>query len=224
MSAGVPPSAVTPHGKVASVTLGLTGASGMTYGFRLLECLLGAGTRVALVYSQAAQIVAKQELDLVLPARPQDALAYLSERYRAPQGALEVYGREDWYAPIASGSNPTDAMVICPCSMGTLAAIATGLADNLIERAADVALKEQRPLIVVPRETPFSLIHLNNMTRLARAGAVILPANPGFYHRPQSLGDVVDFIVARVLDHLGVTHALSARWGRRGDSEYVADR
>lgn len=212
------PRAVGPDGSAprpaASVTLGLTGASGMAYGLRLLECLLGAGARVALIYSQAAQIVAKQELDIALPTRPQDAAAVLCERYRAPPDSLRVYSREDWYAPIASGSNPTDAMVICPCSMGTLAAVANGLADNLIERAADVALKERRRVVLVPRETPFSIIHLENMTRLARAGAVILPANPGFYHRPQRVEDLVDFIVARVLDHLGVPNAISLRWGR----------
>jgi 4-hydroxy-3-polyprenylbenzoate decarboxylase len=200
--------------RTASVTLGLTGASGMAYGLRLLECLLGASVRVALIYSQAAQIVAKQELGLALPARPQDAAAFLLERYRASADLLGVYGRDDWYAPIASGSNMTDAMVICPCSMGTLAAVANGMADNLIERAADVALKEQRRLILVPRETPFSIIHLENMTRLARAGAVILPANPGFYHRPQRVEELVDFIVARVLDHLSVPNEISARWGR----------
>jgi 4-hydroxy-3-polyprenylbenzoate decarboxylase len=186
----------------------------MAYGLRLLECLLGAGVRVAVIYSQAAQIVAKQELDVVLPPRPQDARAALLERFGAPAERPQVYGREDWYAPIASGSNTTDAMVVCPCTMGTLAAIAAGLADNLIERAADVMLKECRPLILVPRETPFSVIHLENMTRLARAGAVILAANPGFYHRPQRVEDLVDFIVARVLDHLGVPNEISARWGR----------
>jgi 4-hydroxy-3-polyprenylbenzoate decarboxylase len=186
----------------------------MAYGLRLLECLLGAGVRVAVVYSQAAQIVAKQELDVVLPARPQDARAVLLERYRASASLLTVFGRDDWYAPMASGSGATDAMVVCPCSMGTLAAIAAGFADNLIERAADVMLKERRTLVLVPRETPFSLIHLENMTRAARAGAVILPANPGFYHRPQRIEDLVDFLVARVLDQLGVPNEISARWGR----------
>ena len=198
----------------ASITLGLTGASGMAYGLRLLECLLGAGVRVALVYSQAAQIVAKQELDIVLPARAQDARAVLLERYSASPDLLQVYGRDDWYSPVASGSNTTDAMVVCPCSMGTLAAVAAGLADNLIERAADVMLKERRTLILVPRETPFSLVHLENMVRAARAGALILPANPGFYHRPQRVEDVIDFVVARVLDQLGVPNEISARWGR----------
>jgi 4-hydroxy-3-polyprenylbenzoate decarboxylase len=198
----------------ASVTLGLTGASGMAYGLRLLECLLGAGVRVAVVYSQAAQVVAKQELDVVLPGRAQDARTALLERYRAAPELLWVYGRDDWYAPMASGSNTADAMVVCPCSMGALAAIAGGLADNLIERAADVMLKEGRTLILVPRETPCSLIHLENMTRAARAGAVILPANPGFYHRPQRVEDLVDFVVARILDRLGVPNEISARWGR----------
>ncbi len=197
-----------------SVTLAFTGASGMGYGLRLLECLLAARVQVALVYSQAAQIVAKQELDLALPSRPQDAAAFLAERCRADAGLLRVYGRDDWYAPIASGSNPSDAMVICPCSMGTLAAVACGLADNLIERAADVALKERRTLVLVPRETPLSVVHLENLTRVARAGAVVLPANPGFYHRPQRVEDLVDFVVARVLDQLGVENAISARWGR----------
>jgi len=210
LSAATGPSLQT----ATSVTLGLTGASGMAYGLRLLECLLKVEIRVALIYSQAAQIVAKQELDLALPARSQDAAAFLREHYHARADLLSVYGREDWYAPIASGSHPTDAMVICPCSMGTLAAVASGLADNLIERAADVALKERRRLIVVPRETPLSILHLENMTRLARAGAVILPANPGFYHRPRRVEDLVDFVVARVLDHLGVPNAVSPRWGR----------
>jgi 4-hydroxy-3-polyprenylbenzoate decarboxylase len=196
-----------------SVTLAFTGASGMPYGLRLLECLLGAGVRVVLLYSAAAQIVAKQECDLVLPARPGEAERELGERFGARAGQLSVFGREDWMAPVASGSNPADAMAVCPCSMGTLAAIAGGLADNLIERAADVMLKERRPLVLVPRETPLSAIHLENMLKLARAGASILPPAPGFYGRPQSVADLVDFVVARALDLLGVAHALGPRWG-----------
>ena len=198
---------------VQTVTVGLTGASGLVYGLRLVECLLEAHVRVGLIYTQAAQIVAKQELDLVLPTRPHDAQHALAERFKTSTEQLSVYAREDWYAPIASGSNPADAMVICPCSMGTLAAVAGGLADNLIERAADVALKERRPLILVPRETPLSLLHLENMTRLARAGAIVLPANPGFYHRPQSVEALVDYVVARILDHLHIPHTLMKRWG-----------
>jgi 4-hydroxy-3-polyprenylbenzoate decarboxylase len=197
----------------ATVTLAFTGASGMPFGIRLLECLLGAGSRVCLVYSPAAQIVAKQECDLVLPARPGDAQREIAARYGARHGQLAVFGREDWMAPIASGSNPADAMAVCPCSMGTLGAIAAGLADNLIERAADVMLKERRPLVLVPRETPLSAIHLENMLKLARAGAVILPPSPGFYDHPRSVDALVDFVVARVLDQLGVAHALGPRWG-----------
>jgi 4-hydroxy-3-polyprenylbenzoate decarboxylase len=197
----------------ATVTLALTGASGMPYGLRLLECLLGAGVRVFLLYSPAAQIVAKQECDLVLPTQPGEAQRELGARFGARHGQLHVFGREDWMAPVASGSNPADAMAICPCTMGTLGAIAGGLADNLIERAADVMLKECRPLVLVPREMPLSAIHLENMLKLARAGAAILPPAPGFYGRPQSVTDLVDFVVARVLDLLGVAHDLGPRWG-----------
>jgi len=199
-----------------TVCLAFTGASGMPYGIRLLECLLEAGCRVQLLYSQVAQVVAKQEMGLELPARAKDAQAYFRECYAALPGVLEVYGREEWFAPVASGSNPPDAMVVCPCTMGTLASIAQGLASNLIERAADVVLKEGRKLVLVPRETPFSAIHLENMLRLARAGAVILPPNPGFYHHPKSVEELVDFVVARILDQLAVPHALMPRWGEGG--------
>ena len=199
--------------KPETITLALTGASGMPYGIRLLECLLKAKVRVYLLYSQAAQIVARQEMDLSLPARAKDAAEFFSLRFDAAPGQLQVFGREEWFAPVASGSNPADAMVVCPCTMGTLAAIAAGMADNLIERAADVALKEARRLILVARETPLSAIHLENMLKLSRAGAIILPANPGFYHHPQTAQDLVDFVVARVLDHVGIDHGLMPRWG-----------
>ena len=201
------------HPPLNSVTLALSGASGMAYGLRLLECLLAADLQVTLLVSQAAHIVAKQELGVALPARAGDLEKQLSEGLSARDGQLRVFGREDWNAPVASGSNPADAMVVCPCSMGTLAAIAHGLSDNLIERAADVMLKEQKKLILVPREAPFSTLHLENMLTLSKMNAVILPANPGFYHRPQSIEDIVDFIVARILDQLGIEHALMARWG-----------
>ena len=196
-----------------TVTVALTGASGMPYGLRLVESLIRAKARVYLLYTQAAHLVAKQELGIVLPPRASEAERLFSERYSAKRGQLRVFGREDWFAPVASGSNPPDAMVICPCTVGTLAAIAAGLSDNLIERAADVALKEGRKLILVPRETPFSSLHLENMLRLSRAGAVILPANPGFYHGPKRVEDLVDFIVARILDQLGIKHDLMRRWG-----------
>ena len=197
-----------------TICLALTGASGMPYGIRLLECLLEAGCHVQLLYSQVAQVVANQEMAIELPSRATDAQTYFRERYAAHPGKLEVYGREEWFSPVASGSNPPDAMVICPCTMGTLASIAQGLAKQLIERAADVVLKEGRKLILVPRETPLSIIHLENMLRLARAGAVILPPNPGFYHHPQGVEDLVDFVVARILDQLAVPHDLMQRWGK----------
>lgn len=196
-----------------TITLAFTGASGMPYGVRLLEQLLASGTRVYLLYSQVAQVVARQEMDLPLPSRASEAEAYFSEKFNAAAGQLSVFGREEWFAPIASGSSAPDAMVICPCTMGTLGAIAAGLARTLIERAADVMLKEGRTLILVPRETPFSSVHLENMLRLARAGAAILPANPGFYHRPASVQDVVDFVVARILDRLAIGNSLVKRWG-----------
>ena len=196
-----------------TITLALTGASGLPYAMRLLECLLQGGVRVHLVYTQAAQIVAKQELDFTLPARPQDAEKMLCERMGTFSGELKVFGIQDWYAPMASGSNPGDAMVVCPCTMGTLGKIAGGISDDLICRAADVMLKEKRTLILVPRETPFSPIHLENMLKLSHAGAVILPPNPGFYHHPQGVQDMVDFVVARILDHLQVEHGLVQKWG-----------
>ncbi len=196
-----------------TIALAYTGASGMPYGIRLLECLLAAGMRVYLLYSQVAQVVAKQEMDLGLPGRAREAEEFFRKRFKVPDQQLRVFGREEWFAPVASGSNPADAMVICPCTMGTLAAVACGLSENLIERAADVMLKERRTLILVPRETPLSSIHLENMLRLTQAGAVILPANPGFYHHPRTVDDLVDFVVARILDQLQVPHQLLARWG-----------
>jgi len=180
---------------------------------RLLECLLQSGQRVHLVYTQAAQIVAKQELDFTLPSRPQDAEQMFAERFGKFSGELKVFGIQDWFAPMASGSNPGDAMVVCPCTMGTLGKIAGGISDDLICRAADVMLKEKRTLILVPREMPFSAIHLENMLKLSHAGAVIMPPNPGFYHHPQSVQDIVDFVVARILDHLGVEQTLIEKWG-----------
>lgn len=196
-----------------TIAVAFTGASGMPYGMRLVECLLGAGIHVQLLYSQAAQVVAQQEMNLKLASRPEELEAELSARFQSAPGLLTVYGREAWFAPLASGSNPPDAYVICPCTMGTLAKVAAGLADDLISRAADVVLKEGRKLILVPRETPLSVIHLENMLKLARAGAVILPPSPGFYHHPLEVSDMVDFVVARILDQLGVPHALMPRWG-----------
>lgn len=196
-----------------TITLALSGASGLGYGLRLLECLLDADVRVNLLATQAAHVVAAQELHLTLPSRPAELEAWVHENHPHSEGLLHVYGREDWFAPIASGSGAGDAMVVCPCSMGTLASIAQGLSDNLIERAADVMIKENRKLILVPRETPFSALHLENMLKLSRLGVTILPANPGFYHHPQHIADLVDFIVARILDQLGIPNKLMPRWG-----------
>jgi flavin prenyltransferase len=196
-----------------TITLAFTGASGMPYGMRLLECLLQSGQHVHLVYSQAAQIVAKQELDLTLPSRPQYAELLFAERLGKFSGELKVFGIQNWFAPMASGSSPCDAMVICPCTMSTLGKIANGINDDLISRAADVMLKEKRNLILVPREMPFSAIHLENMLKLTHAGAVIMPPNPGFYHHPKTVQDMVDFVVARILDHLGVEQTLIKKWG-----------
>lgn len=196
-----------------SIALALTGASGAQYGLRLLECLLQAGCRVQLALSKPAQVVIGMETDVKLPGQTAAQQAFLRERYGAQPNQLQVYAQEQWTAPLASGSGFPDAMVICPCSMATLSAVASGASRSLIERAADVAIKEQRKLILVPRETPFSAIHLENMLKLARLGVSILPANPGFYHQPQQVTELVDFVVARVLDQLQVPHTLAPRWG-----------
>lgn len=200
-----------------AVSLAMTGASGAFYGLRLLELLLAADIRVYLMVSNPGRLVIKMETGLALPGRSAEARRTLCERYACSEDQLEVCGQEQWTSRVASGSNPARAMVICPCTMGTLASIAAGLSRNLIERAADVTLKECRTLILVPRETPFSVLHLDNMLRLARAGAVILPANPGFYHAPSSVEEVVDFVVARILDHLEIKHELGPRWGEDGE-------
>ena len=206
------PSSTTLH----PIILGMTGASGADYGLRLLQCLLEAGWPVQLLLSKAAQIVIHMETDLRLPSRTGDIQRVLIDYYRCDPGQLRVYGQDQWTAPPASGSALARAMVVCPCTTGALAAIANGNSDNLLERAADVSLKEGRKLILVLRETPFSVIHLENMLRLARAGAVILPANPGFYYRPTTAAQLVDFIVARILDQLAIPHTLLPRWGEEG--------
>ena len=196
-----------------TICLAFTGASGMLYGVRLLECLFEASCRVQLLYSQAAQIVARQEMELVLPSRASDAQVFFRERYAALRGSLDVFGRDEWFSPVARGSNPPDAMVVCLCTMGKLASITQGLAKNLIERAVDVVLKEGRKLVLVPRETPFSVIHLENMLRLVHVGAVILPPAPGFYHHLQRIEGSVAFVVARILDQLRLLYSLMPRWG-----------
>lgn len=195
------------------VTLAVTGASGAQYALRLLECLVRAEVEVLFLISQAAQLVVATETELQLPPKPQALEAFLTEHYQARAGQIRVFGKQDWMSPVASGSGAPSAMVVCPCSTGTLSAIACGASNNLIERAADVALKERRQLILVPRESPYSTIHLENMLKLSQMGAVILPASPGFYHQPQSIDDLVDFVVARILNQLGIEQELLKRWG-----------
>ena len=205
-----------PVSALPPIILGMTGASGADYGLRLLHCLLEAGQPVQFLLSKAAQIVIHMETDLRLPGRPRDIQRVLVEHYHCHPDQLRVYGQDEWTAPPASGSARARAMVGCPCTTGALAAIANGNSDNLLERAADVSLKEGRKLILVLRETPLSVIHLENMLRLGRAGAVILPANPGFYYRPATAAPLVDFIVARILDQLAIPHTLLPRWGEEG--------
>jgi len=196
-----------------AIALAMTGASGAAYGLRLLECLLQADKRVYLMLSSPAQVVIGMETDLRLPGRAVEIQTFLTGHYRAKPGQLEVFGNEQWTAPVASGSSTPRAMVVCPCTSGTLSAIAHGTSDNLLERAADVVIKEQRRLILVPREMPLSAIHLENMLALARLGVTLLPACPGFYHRPRDIAELVDFVVARILDHLDIEHQLVPRWG-----------
>ena len=197
------------------IALGITGASGVPYSFRLLEQLLIADCKVYLMISKAAQVVIGMETDLSLPGRAADMQKFLSEKYQAAENQLQVFGEDEWTAPVASGSNNVKAMVVCPCSMGALSAIACGASNNLLERAADVMLKERKKLIIVPRESPYSDIHLENMLKLSRMDAVIVDANPGFYNRPQTVEDLVDFVVAKILDQLNVEHQLQPKWGEK---------
>ncbi|MFI2811754.1 MULTISPECIES: flavin prenyltransferase UbiX [Microbulbifer] len=197
-----------------TVTLAITGASGAQYGLRLMQCLLAADCRVWLLLSDAARVVIDTETDCRLPeGGDAEVEAFLAARFGAREGQLQLFGKRDWFSPVASGTGAPASMVICPASGGTLSAIACGASNNLVERAADVALKERRQLILVPREAPYSEIHLENMLKLTRMGATVLPASPGFYQRPQTVEDLVDFIVARLLDQLGVEQALLPRWG-----------
>lgn len=197
----------------SSVTLAITGASGAPYAVRLLECLLAQGQQVHLLMSSAARVVFATELNWQLPAAPSAMASELCKHFRVTAEQLRVYGKEEWFSPVASGSAAPKKMIVCPCSTGTLSAIAHGASDNLIERAADVVIKERGQLILLPREMPFSAIHLENMHKLALLGVTIMPAAPGFYHNPQSINDLVDFVVARILDHLGLEQTLQPRWG-----------
>jgi 4-hydroxy-3-polyprenylbenzoate decarboxylase len=193
---------------VKTITLAISGASGARYGLRLLECLLQAKQKVYLVVSPAAKAVFQLEENIEITED------YFKKNYEYAASQLHCFSEKQWTAPIASGSGISDAMVVCPCSSSTLAAIAHGLSDNLLERAADVTIKEKKPLILVHRETPLSVIHLQNMLSLAKMGVTIMPASPGFYQKPEEVADLIDFMVARVLDHLGIPQTLLPPWGK----------
>lgn len=197
----------------------MTGASGAAYGLRLLECLLQAQRRVYFMMSDAARTVVKMEMGIELPSGTEALESFLAQRYKAQPDQLRVFGNMDWLAPPASGTGGKIPMIICPASGGVISAIATGASTNLVQRAADVAIKEKRPLILVPREMPASAIHLENQLKLARLGATIMPASPGFYQNPRSLEEIIDFVVARILDQLDIRHTLLAKWGSKGKDE-----
>ena len=192
------------------IVLAITGASGAIYGRRLLEVLLDTDIDVHLTISESGRLVIQHELQIAVDIKNFE----LSQLLAGKSSDRVVYHHyQDFMTPIASGSFKTSGMVVCPCSGSTLSGIATAAGKNLIQRAADVHLKERRPLILVPRETPLSLIQIQNMERVCSAGGTIMPASPGFYHGYESVDDLVDFVVARVLDHLDVDHQLMRRWG-----------
>ncbi|MDO6641022.1 flavin prenyltransferase UbiX [Shewanella sp. 5_MG-2023] len=212
--------------KEKAISLAWTGASGAPYGLKLLQCLLTADYQVFLMVSSAARVVLATEEGLQLSANSEKACQQLLAHFKMDKnaaGELVVLGKDEWFSPPASGSAAPKQMVVCPCSTGTLAAIATGMSNNLLERAADVVIKERGQLILVPRETPFSAIHLEHMLSLTRNGATIMPAAPGFYHYPKSIEDLVNFMVSRILDHLGIEHGLTNRWGYANDKSEKID-
>ncbi|MGJ8582219.1 MAG: flavin prenyltransferase UbiX [Psychromonas sp.] len=195
-----------------TVTLSVTGASGSGYFLRLLQTMVDANVKVYLLLSEAAQIVLKTEVEEDWP-REIDALnTFLVSRFNSKEGQIVALTAKDWFSPVASGSSAPKKMVVCPCSCGTLASIAQGLSNNLIERAADVVFKERGQLIVMPREAPFSTLHLKNMLTLSELGATVMPLAPGFYHKPTTILELQDFMVARVMDHLKIEHQTSKRW------------
>jgi len=196
-----------------SITLAITGASGSIYGLNLLSHLVKYYQNIHLVISDAGRIVLATEQDLKLPESPKKIQEIITKHLSCDPEIIKVYAKENWYSPIASGSAAPKQMVICPASMGCVSAIATGASNNLMERAADVVLKEKGQLIILPREMPFSTIHLRNLLSLSESGATIMPASPGFYNNPQKLDDLVDFVSARVLNHLGIDNQLNHPWG-----------
>jgi flavin prenyltransferase len=198
---------------MSTYTVAISGASGAPYAYRVLQTLLKGGHNVYLCISGDGLSILNDETGLKLTGTESDIRAALEGHFGARQGQIRYYDENNLYAPIASGSVKVDAMVVVPCSMKTLAAIANGFASNLIERAADVMIKEKRKLILVPRETPLSAVHLRNMLTLAELGCHIIPAMPGFYHKPKHISDMVDFIAGRALDGMGVENDLAPKWG-----------
>ena len=196
-----------------AITLAITGASGAPYAIALLKQLVAANCTVHVLMSSAARVVFATEENIKIPSNPDSASAYFAELTEAKPEQIKVYGKEEWFSVVASGSSAPKQMVVCPCSTGTLSSIAMGACDNLIERGADVVIKERGQLILVPREMPFSSIHLENMLKLSNMGVTIMPAAPGFYHNPTSIQDLVDFVVARILDHLDIKQNLVEPWG-----------
>lgn len=196
-----------------AITLAISGASGAPYALTLLKQLILASCEVHMLMSSAARVVFATEEDMKVPANPDSATAFFTELTQAKPNQLRVYGKEEWFSIVASGSSAPKQMVVLPCSTGTLSAIATGACDNLIERGADVVIKERGQLILVPREMPFSSIHLENMLKLSNMGVTIMPAAPGFYHNPKTIQDLVDFVVARILNHLDIPQTLVEPWG-----------
>lgn len=203
--------------KKKAISLAITGASGAPYSLRLIQALADHYEHVYLMLSSAARVVLATESNIQVNKSPSVVEQELTKVLKLDDGFIQAFSEDNWMSPVASGSSAPKQMIVCPCSTGTLSAIAHGASDNLIERAADVVLKERGQLILVPRETPYNTIHLHNMARLSEAGATIMPASPGFYNQPASINDLVDFMVARLLDHLDLEHDLGHRWGYSGN-------
>ena len=202
------------------ILLGISGASGSVYGVRVGASLMEAGAELHLLVTKTAWAIMAGELPAPPPPPSHAARKqWIARLFAASPGRCTLHAEDDFRIPFASGSNPPDAVIIAPCSMGLLGRIAHGVSTSVLERCADVALKEKKPLVLVPRETPLSSIHLENMLALSRAGAQILPACPGFYHRPASVEDLVDFVVSRVLSRVGIGTALYPRWGEEAAEE-----
>jgi len=206
-----------------SITLAITGASGSIYGLNLLSHLIKHYDQVHLLISDAGRIVLATEMDLKLAESPNKIQSAITDYLSCDPEKIKVYAKENWYSPVASGSAAPKQMVICPASMGCVSAVATGASNNLMERAADVVLKERGQLIILPREMPLSTIHLRNLLSLSEAGATIMPACPGFYNNPKSIDDLADFVSSRILNHLGIDNQLNQPWGYAKQNNPASD-